>query len=156
MAGALLIGVVVVAVLLSGCAKVPKVYRVGILIASDSLNAVVEAFKARMTELGYVEGKNIIYDMQRSNADPAEEQRIAGGTDNQVRNGGAVLSATTDAVETGELAAPLVDKILKGTPAGTIPIVSPQPHIFINYKKAQELGLTVPQGLLKQASEIIH
>jgi putative ABC transport system substrate-binding protein len=312
--------------LLSGCAKTPKVYRVGILVGSDTMSPVVDAFKAGMTELGYVEGKNIVYDVQRSNADPEEEERIAnkfvtdkvdlvfafpgqparsvkaaaqgtnipvvfanaiiegtdlidsvrspggnitgvrfsgtdialksleslleftprferimviydptypsnppvlealhsaalssnvtlqevhithipdtqavlqgleksgdtnmdailllpdliprsseasgsilkfadehrvpvvGGPIEVVRNG-AVLSATTDIVETGELAASLADKILKGTPAGTIPVMSPQPRLYINYTKAQELGLTVPQGLLKQAAEIIR
>jgi putative ABC transport system substrate-binding protein len=323
---AILVGIVVI-MLLSGCAKTPKVYRVGILGGADTMSAAVDAFKARMTELGYVEGKNIAYDVQKSNADPAEEKRISGkfatdkvdlvfafpgqtarsvkvalqgtnipivfaiavleGTDlvdsvrspggnitgvrnpgteetlksfeslleftprferimviydpnypttpsalgalrpaalssnvtlqevhvtriqdtqavlqgleesgdatmdaimllqdtiprsseatglivkfadarrvpvaggpyALVRNGGVVLSVASDLVETGGLAASLADKILKGTPAGTIPVVSPQPRLYINYTKAQELGLTVPQGLLKQATEIIR
>jgi putative ABC transport system substrate-binding protein len=323
---AILVGVVVI-ILLSGCAETPKVYRVGILVGADTMSSAVDAFKARMTELGYVEGKNIGYDVQKSNADPTEEKRIsgkfvtdkmdlvfafpgqtarsvkaalqgtnipivfanavlegtdlvdsvrspggnitgvripgteetlksfeslleftprferimviydpnypttpsaleslraaalssnvtlqevhvtrvqdtqavlqgleksgkatmdaimllpdtiprsseamglivkfadahrvpvAGGPSAVVRNGGAVLSVTSDLVETGGLAASLADKILKGTPAGTIPVVSPQPRLYINYTKAQELGLTVPQGLLKQAAEIIR
>jgi putative ABC transport system substrate-binding protein len=318
---------IAVIVLLSGCAETPKVYRVGILVGADTMSSAVDAFKARMTELGYVEGKNIAYDVQKSNADPAEEKRISGkfatdkvdlvfafpgqtarsvkaalqgtnipivfanavieGTDlvdsvrspggnvtgvripgteetlksfeslleftprferimaiydpnypttpsalevlrpaalssnvtlqevhvtrvqdtqavlqgleksgeatmdaimllpdtiprsseatgliikfadahrvpvaggpvDVVQNGGAVLSVTSDLVETGGLAASLADKILKGTPAGTIPVVSPQPRLYINYTKAQELGLTVPQGLLKQATKIIR
>ncbi len=56
----------------------------------------------------------------------------------------------------GKLAAPLADKIFKGTPAGTIPVVTPEAKLLINYKAAQELGLTVPEGLLNQASEIIR
>ncbi len=323
---AILVGIAVI-VLLSGCAETPKVYRVGILVGADTMSAVVDAFKAGMTELGFVEGKNIAYDVQKSNADPAEEKHIsgkfatdkvdlvfafpgqtarsakatlqgtnipivfanavlegtdlvdsvrspggnitgvrvpgaemtfksfeslleftprferimviydpnypttpsaldtlrpaalsynvtlqevrvtrvqdtqavlqgleksgdatmdailllqdtiprspeaiglivkfadahrvpvAGGPSAVVRNGGAVLSVTSDLVETGGLAASLADKILKGTPAGTIPVVSPQPRLFINYTKAQELGLTVPEGLLKQATEIIR
>jgi putative ABC transport system substrate-binding protein len=323
---AILVGIVVI-ILLIGCAETPKAYQVGIFVGADTMSIVVDAFKARMTELGYVEGKNIAYDVQKSNADPAEEKHIAGkfvtdkvdlvfafpgqsarsvkvalqgtnipivfanavieGTDlvdsvrspggnitgvrvpgteltlksfeslleftprfkrimviydpnypttpsalealrpaalssnvtlqevhitrvqdtqavlqgleesgeatmdaimllqdtvprsseaidlilkfadahrvpvaggpsAVVRNGGAVLSVTSDLVETGGLAASLADKILKGTPAGTIPVVSPQPRLLINYTKAQELGLTVPQGLLKQATEIIR
>jgi putative ABC transport system substrate-binding protein len=80
---------------------------------------------------------------------------VAGGPKTLVQSG-ALLSASTDIVESAELAAPLADKILKGIPAGTIPVVSPQPHLYINYKKAQELGLTVPKGLLKQAVEIFR
>jgi putative ABC transport system substrate-binding protein len=322
----LLVGVAVT-LLFGGCAgRTPRVYRVGVLVGAAAMTAIVDDFKARMTELGYVEGKNIVYDVRESNGSPTEEKRIAGkfvadkvdlvfafpgkpagvvkfaaqgtkipivfanalieGTDlvdtvlspggnitgvrfpnpdltlktleslleltprakrilvlhdpgystnpivlaalrsaalssnvtlqevrvpslpdtqavlqgleksgnatmdaillladaipqsseavssvlkfadehrvpvvggapTLVRNG-AVLTATTDQREQGRLAAYLADRILKGTPAGTIPIMTTQPYLFINYKKAQELGLTVPQGLLKQATEIIH
>jgi putative ABC transport system substrate-binding protein len=325
---AILVGIVVTILLLSGCTgETPRVYRVGVLVGADTMSDVVDVFKAGMTELGYVEGEDITYDVQSSNADLDEAERIAdkfatdqvdlvfvfpgqsartvkaalqgtnipivfanaiiegtdlvdsvrspggnitgvripgpeivlknleslleftprferimiiydpnypttppalealrsvalssnvtlqevhvirlqdtqavlqgleesgddnmdaimllqdsipqsseafglilefadahrvpivGGPDNLVQDGGVVLSATTDVVETGELAASLADRILKGTPAGTIPVVSPQPHLYINYTKAQELGLTVPQGLLKQAVEIIR
>ncbi len=85
----------------------------------------------------------------------AHQVPVAGGQPTLVRSG-AVLTASTDQHEQGRLAASLADKILKGAPAGTIPVVTTEPHLFINYKKALELGLTVPQGLLKQASEIIH
>jgi putative tryptophan/tyrosine transport system substrate-binding protein len=69
---------------------------------------------------------------------------------------GIVFANLSDYVEVGELAAPLADKIFKGIPAGTIPVVSPELHLQINYKVAQELGLTVPEGLLSQATEIIR
>jgi len=69
---------------------------------------------------------------------------------------GLVFSNLPDNVEVGELAASLADKIFKGIPAGTIPVVSPEAHLRLNYKVAQELGLTVPEGLLSQATEIIR
>jgi putative ABC transport system substrate-binding protein len=69
---------------------------------------------------------------------------------------GAILSYIPDSFETGELAAPLADKIFKGTLAGTIPVVSPEPHLRLNYTLVQELGLTVDEGLLSQANEIIR
>jgi putative tryptophan/tyrosine transport system substrate-binding protein len=56
--------------------------------------------------------------------------------------------------DSGKAAAPLADKIFKGTPAGTIPVVSADPFLNIDYKVAQEFGLTVPEGLLKQADAI--
>jgi len=40
--------------------------------------------------------------------------------------------------------------------AGMIPLVTPEPHLRINYKATQELGLTVPEGMLAQADEIIR
>jgi putative ABC transport system substrate-binding protein len=67
---------------------------------------------------------------------------------------GAVTSLAPDFYEAGGLAAPLVDKIFKGVPAGTIPVVSPDFYLRINYKCAREIGLEVPQGLLKMAHEI--
>lgn len=56
----------------------------------------------------------------------------------------------------GKDAAVLADKILKGTPAGTIPVASADQYLRIDYKVAQKFGLNVPNGLLKQADEIIR
>jgi putative tryptophan/tyrosine transport system substrate-binding protein len=56
----------------------------------------------------------------------------------------------------GNLAVVLVDKILKGTKAGTIPVITPEAELLINYKAIQALGLTVPESLLSRAAEIIR
>jgi putative ABC transport system substrate-binding protein len=316
---AMLTAVVVVSLLLSGCGggNTPKVYRVGILSGLEGFANIVDGFKAKMTELGYVEGQNIVYDVQKTNVDMAayksisqkfvadkvdlifvfpteaalaakaatqgtdipvlfaaafvegtglvESVRQPGGNITGVRYPGPVLAAKNlevlheiapqakrlwvpyqrgypsvpsqlealrpaaaaegvtlieipaanaaelqadlearvksadigpdailsiyeplalspdviamltefsakhkvlygfdifklwvDNVNVGELAAPPADKILKGIPAGTIPVVSPEVFLQINYKRAQELGLTVPEGVLKQANEIIR
>lgn len=311
---------------LPGCAKAAKSYRVGILIGSASMSAVADGFKAKMAELGYVEGRNVSYDIQGSNADRAEEKRIAerfvaarvdlafafpgqsalavkeaaagtkipvvfanavvggsslidsvrspggnitgvrvpnpeltvktfesilelkpgakrfmvvfdpgyetdwpilealrlavlerkaelwetqvpdamairevlegvdkagragvdailllpdtiprsaeaagavlafadahgvplaGGTRAMVERG-ATLTAAADQGEQGRLAATLADKALKGVPAGTIPVATTATHLIVNYRKARELRLEPPEGLLKQASEIFR
>jgi putative tryptophan/tyrosine transport system substrate-binding protein len=57
--------------------------------------------------------------------------------------------------ESAKASAVLADKIFKGIPAGTIPVLSAEPFLNINYKVAQEFGLTVPDGLLKQANKVI-
>src|SRR3989344_3366831 len=54
-----------------------KVYHVGILSGTDNFLDMAEGFKAGMTKLGYVEGKHIVYDLQKVNADPAGEKRVA-------------------------------------------------------------------------------
>jgi putative ABC transport system substrate-binding protein len=69
---------------------------------------------------------------------------------------GAIFGVNVDPLVSGKLAAPLADKVLKGMPAGTIPVVSDESFMQINYKAAQELGVTVPEGLLKQADEVIR
>jgi putative ABC transport system substrate-binding protein len=324
----LLISVIISVILVAGCSQqqTQKVYHVGILSGLDAFADTAVGFKTRMTELGYVEGKNVIYDLQKTNADPAAEQRILkkfvddkvdliftfptepaveaktatqgtgipvvfanagiegnnlvdsvrqpGGnitgvrfpaseltvqrmellhemvpearriyitydsnypgisfTVNALRNAapamnitlvdvpvtsmeelnsdlqmranssdigmdailimptlltagpdgfavinefatahklaeggslnynadiGAVFSYIPQNADMGKLAAPLADKILKGTPAGTIPVVTPEAYLRINYKLAQELGLNVSEGLLARANEIIR
>ena len=69
---------------------------------------------------------------------------------------GAIFTYSPYDFEMGELAAPIADKIFKGTPAGTIPLSSPENHLIINFNVAQGLGLTVPKALLNQAETIIH
>lgn len=80
---------------------------------------------------------------------------VAGSAGFEADNG-AVFSLIPDNVKTGALAAPLADKILKGTAAGTIPVVTPESELRINYKLTQALRLAVPEGLLKMAGEIIR
>jgi putative ABC transport system substrate-binding protein len=58
--------------------------------------------------------------------------------------------------EIGELAAIITDKILQGTSPGSISVASPNMNLHINYRRAQELGISIPEGLLKQAFKIIH
>jgi putative tryptophan/tyrosine transport system substrate-binding protein len=309
-----------------GCAKAAKNYRIGVLVGTASMSGLYDGFKRKMAELGYAEGKNVAYDAESSNADRAEERRIAekfiadkvdlvfvfpgqpvmavktaakgtkipivfanaivGGTDlvDSVRSpggnitgvrvpspelslkslesllelkpttrrvmilydpgyptdgpileslraaaaasgvalrevpvadpskiaavlaglekdgdadmdaviflpdtitrsteaskevlafadrhrvpliggtpamaeGGITLTAAADPVEPGELAAVLADKILEGAPAGSIPVVTTKTYLVVNYKKARELGLSPPEGLLKQAGKIIR
>lgn len=69
---------------------------------------------------------------------------------------GAVFAYSPYDFEMGQLAAPIANKVLKGTQAGTIPLSTPENHLVINYKVTQELGLTLPEGLLKQASKVIR
>jgi len=56
----------------------------------------------------------------------------------------------------GELAAPLADKIFQGISAGTIPVVTPNPFLKINLIAAQKMGLEIPEELLLIADEIIR
>jgi putative ABC transport system substrate-binding protein len=69
---------------------------------------------------------------------------------------GAIFSFDHEDFEMGELAAQVADKILKGVPAGTIPLVTPEIVLSINYRAAQNIGLTVPEGMLAMANEIIR
>jgi putative ABC transport system substrate-binding protein len=54
-------------------------------------------------------------------------------------------------------AARLVDKILKGTRAGELPVERPIKLDFvINLKTAKQIGLTIPQSILYRADRVIR
>ncbi|HQK15402.1 MAG TPA: ABC transporter substrate-binding protein [Anaerolineae bacterium] len=87
----------------------------------------------------------------------AREHKLPiGGTYMTVEGYNSLFGVALNPFDSGKLAAPLADKVLKGTPAGTIPVVSQEPYIKIDYKEAQMLGLTVPESLLIQANEIVR
>jgi putative ABC transport system substrate-binding protein len=53
-------------------------------------------------------------------------------------------------------AATYVDRILKGSKAGDLPVQAPDKYTFaINLKTAKTLGLEVPEALLATADEVI-
>ncbi len=87
----------------------------------------------------------------------ADEHEIPiGGAMMEIEGYASIFGVTINMRDVGRQSAPLADKILKGTPAGTIPVVSPENYMQINYREAQELGLTVPESLLLQAAEVVR
>lgn len=87
----------------------------------------------------------------------AYEHKIPlGGAFMSVGGYSSIFGVNVKSYDTGLLAAPLADKIFKGTPAGTIPVVSAENFVQFNYTAAQKLGVTIPEGLLSQADEIVR
>ncbi len=68
----------------------------------------------------------------------------------------SLFGIAPDPLEVGKLAAPMADKILKGTPAGSIPVSSPDGHLQINLKSAEKLGIKIPNGISAQATTILR
>jgi hypothetical protein len=67
----------------------------------------------------------------------AEHKLPVGGALMAVGDYKSAFGVTIDNIAVGKQAALLADKILKGTPAGTIPVASPENVLQINYKAAQ-------------------
>jgi putative ABC transport system substrate-binding protein len=108
-----------------------------VLLIPESLSTTKDAF-------------DIIANFTREKKIPVGGSRIVSG------DYGTLFAVTVNSTEIGIQSAHLADKVLKGIPAGTIPVVSPESYIVINYKVAQELGINVSYSLLGRAGEIIR
>ena len=70
---------------------------------------------------------------------------------------GALLAYYSDSREAYRRAASYVDRILKGTKPGNLPVEQPTRfELAINMKTAKELGITIPPAVLLQASAVIE
>ena len=87
----------------------------------------------------------------------ADERNIpVGGSSISVGGHESVFGLIPQNIPVGRQAAYLADKVLKGAEAGTIPVVTAECFLQINFKAANKLGIKVPEGLLSRANEIIR
>lgn len=70
---------------------------------------------------------------------------------------GGLLSLGLDLVDSYRRAATYVDKILKGANPAGLPMEQPTKFdLFVNLTTARVLGLTIPQSVLLQATQVIQ
>jgi putative ABC transport system substrate-binding protein len=74
----------------------------------------------------------------------------------QVGGNATIFGINVDIPKTGQQAAVLADKILRGMPAGSIPVVSSESYFEINYNATQYFGLNISEGLLAKADRVLH
>ena len=70
---------------------------------------------------------------------------------------GGLIAYTPNYDDLFRRAASYVDKILKGTKPGELPIEQPTRfHLLVNLKTARALGLKMPPTLLARADEVVQ
>ncbi|HEY2988169.1 MAG TPA: ABC transporter substrate-binding protein [Candidatus Binatia bacterium] len=57
--------------------RAEKIYRIGAAVANDQSIPAIEGFQKKMAELGYIDGKNVKYDVYNAHADGREIKHIA-------------------------------------------------------------------------------
>jgi putative ABC transport system substrate-binding protein len=152
--------------------------------ALEALRPVAASYGVALVELPVTTGDEVVSDLEARNSSPdtgmdaiiimpeilmqstdiwanlsgfaeAHKIPIVGSSDALITKG-SILTYNVNPLESGGLAATIADRVLKGTPAGTIMVATPPAYLKLNYKLAQEFGLNVSEGLLARADEIIR
>ena len=75
----------------------------------------------------------------------------------QLTRAGLLMSYNSSLDDTVRRLAYYIDRILKGTPAGELPVEqATRFYLSLNLKTARALGLSLPQQLLLRADEVIE
>jgi putative ABC transport system substrate-binding protein len=130
---------------------------VDIRTASD-LAAGFQTFVRERVELVLLLGDALVMNERRQIADLAAAARLHSiYAYREYAVAGGLISYGINLRENNRRAAAYVDKILKGSKPGDLPVEFPTKlEMVINLKTAKALGLTIPQSILLRADEVIE
>ena len=119
---------------------------------------VFEAARRERADGLYVFGDPLIVRQQRQLIDFAAQQRIpAVYSERSWSAAGGLMAYGPHYPAIYRRAAYYVDRILKGAKPADLPVEQPREfELVINLKTAQALGLTIPESVLQQATEVIQ
>jgi ABC-type uncharacterized transport system substrate-binding protein len=134
-----------------------KLQRVEVRVPADFEGAFEAATRQRADAL-IAPGDPLVANRPRMVADLALKYRLPTMMDNrESAEAGGLLSLGPDLVDSYRRAATHVDKILKGANPADLPMEQPTKFdLVVNLKTARTLGLTIPQSVLLQATQVIQ
>jgi putative ABC transport system substrate-binding protein len=123
---------------------------------SEFEDAFKAAARARASALFVIEEGTLFPHRARILSLAAQHRLPAGSQFRDFAEAGGLLSYGPNLSDLFRRAAIYVDKILKGTKPGDLPVEQPEKfELVINLKTAKALGLTIPPSLLAQADQVI-
>ena len=146
-----------------------KVLRIGYLGPATGRSPVEDAFEEGLQQHGcnakdqgtqalYVWPSGFTFSFAKQIADIANAHGLP--SCHSFREGalaGGLLAYAADLREEARRGAAYVDKILRGTPPGNLPVEQLSKYeLLINLRTSKALGLTVPPNLLATADEVIE
>ena len=128
----------------------------GVRASADFDNAFEKAVRERTQALMNLSQPLILTNARRVVEFAAKYKLPAMYTSREYTNAGGLMFYARDQAEAYKRAAVFVDKILKGTKPGDIPVEQPRKFEFvINLKAAKQIGLTIPPNVLARADKVI-
>lgn len=124
----------------------------------EDIDAAFQTFAAERVGIVMVGQDQMLYTQRRRIAALAAAARLPFMDGNrELAEAGGVVSYGVSTRENYHRAAWFVDRILKGTKPGDLPVELPTKlEMVINQKAAKALGIAVPQTLLIRADEVIE
>jgi putative ABC transport system substrate-binding protein len=131
--------------------------RLEVRVAEDFEGAFEAAVRHRAGAL-IAPGDPLVTNRPRMVADLALRYRLPTMVENkEMAIAGALLSLGPNIVDSYRRSATHVDKILKGAKPGDLPMEQPAKFdLVVNLKTARTLGLSIPQSVLTQATQLIQ
>jgi len=131
--------------------------RVFAVERQDDLEGAFDAIDAWKPEVFHAAGTTVTVRERRRIAGFANRLRIpAGYTERAFVDAGGLVSYGLQLAEVLERAAHLVDRVLRGSPAGELPVELPSKYeLAVNLGTAAAIGVSIPHSLLVRADKVI-
>jgi len=124
----------------------------------DDFESAFTAMAERQVEAVVVTASSIIYENRERVAEIALQRRLPTmAAFREFPASGILMSYGPNLPSIFRRAAAFIDKIVKGTPPGDIPVEQPTKYdLVINLRTAKALGLTIPGTVIARADEVIE